>query len=312
MGRLASAVPRECLCACAEQSERQRRGWMGGAEVLGWRALPAPCKVSPSFMQDIPFFHARYLHADVSEILEQVAYLGMAAQLAGPMFTADVRNPEASQPAGTLSSAHSFRLRVLHSLCLAPASKPAVCTDLPSCCLHMAGPGRPLPCSLHACDSPTRAKHLRALQGWVFSWADRMLSSAARRSSGAGGGGGSEGGGRLGVWGPPKHAVARSGLRYLLQASCWLHAACLAAARAWRRRGALWRADCLHCGLHATIWGGRASGQRAVAGASDSWPELHHKTLYSAPAVQPRAGPGVCRPLLCALAPHLRWLLLGA
>ena len=38
--------------------------------------------------------------ADSSEVLEHAAYLGMAAMLNGPMFTADVRNPEVGGRAG--------------------------------------------------------------------------------------------------------------------------------------------------------------------------------------------------------------------
>lgn len=51
-------------------------------------------------------------------------------------------------------------------------------------------------------------KYTRISQGQVFSWVDRMLVAGARAGGGRNGG--------SAAWGPPKTAVARSALHYLL------------------------------------------------------------------------------------------------
>lgn len=56
--------------------------------------------------------------ADGSDVLEHAAYLGMAAMLNGPLFTADVRNPEV----GSRHGWGGVEALVAGSLCAPPCS----------------------------------------------------------------------------------------------------------------------------------------------------------------------------------------------
>lgn len=124
-----------------------------------------------------------------AEVLEHAAYLGMAAMLVGPLFSADVPHPQASA---------ELSLRVCgHEGCVLGGCTAWCCSQRGQLLIEQLNDAPQL--SISPPPSPR-------LQSRVFAWVDRMLSAPAASA-------------RLADWGPPKAAVARSALTLLLQSS---------------------------------------------------------------------------------------------